>query len=351
MAYSTWVYGLHVRSTVALPGRASQPFDAAPDLALDLAQADGCALPPSASPWIRARAVVHDERLGITVDWWRSGTGADLSIRLALRHEDRRYELVVQPGGARVWGRWTTPGGFAHLEALLMGPILGTALRLQGRCALHASAVVVDGQAILLLGPKGAGKSTTAATLSGLGCPVLTDDIAAFTLPDDGVLVHPGYPRLRLREEAVPLVQAPTDRLAPAWQPSEHWSTKQYLDVSEGGRRFASRPHPLAAIYLLEPFAETSTHAHVQAVPPARALLDVMPHAYAPFPLDAVHTRTAFTALSALVQRAPVFSLARVQGPEGLAEAAQRVLEHARSLPADGLGAPPSTSSPTRASA
>jgi energy-coupling factor transporter ATP-binding protein EcfA2 len=72
----------------------------------------------------------------------------------------------------------------------LHGTVAALLLGQRGRFALHASVVEVDGQAVALTGPRGAGKSTTALRLSQRGHPLVTDDVT----PVDGaapVTVHP----------------------------------------------------------------------------------------------------------------------------------------------------------------
>jgi hypothetical protein len=52
----------------------------------------------------------------------------------------------------------------------------------------HAASVEVGGRGVLFVGPKGAGKSTTALALAGLGHPLLGDETACY-LPASGTLV------------------------------------------------------------------------------------------------------------------------------------------------------------------
>jgi hypothetical protein len=67
-------------------------------------------------------------------------------------------------------------------------PLLLTA---QGHFLAHASAIVVDGVAVLFIGPSRRGKSTVAATAAELGWPVLAEDGVLMALGDDG-RVDPG---------------------------------------------------------------------------------------------------------------------------------------------------------------
>jgi hypothetical protein len=86
-------------------------------------------------------------------------------------------------------------------EETLLGPPLTFALALRGVWCLHASAVLRDGKAILLLGSSGQGKSTLAAYLDGAaegGWRRLADDIVPCTLVDGLPCARPHFPQLKL---------------------------------------------------------------------------------------------------------------------------------------------------------
>jgi hypothetical protein len=79
------------------------------------------------------------------------------------------------------------------------GPLLALWLRDRGLRMMHAAAVVRDGRAVLLIGPTGSGKSTSAALCVEAGLGYLGDDAAALEECGDGAFVaHSLYGGARL---------------------------------------------------------------------------------------------------------------------------------------------------------
>ena len=110
------------------------------------------------------------------------------------------------------WGGWAdyrlTPSGEVSVrsdavaadEAALafVVSVLPLALPLFEREPLHASAVVRDGHAIVMLGASGAGKSTLSAILDERGLGFVADDACAF---DSAGRLWPGPPLLNPRSD------------------------------------------------------------------------------------------------------------------------------------------------------
>jgi hypothetical protein len=92
------------------------------------------------------------------------GLGREGELRL-----DRRARRIEQ----RSPSPWSDEA-FLHPG---LAPAAAVVAHWMGRLALHCAAVVVGGEAWGLLGDREAGKSTTAAWLAALGCPVLADDL------------------------------------------------------------------------------------------------------------------------------------------------------------------------------
>lgn len=85
----------------------------------------------------------------------------------------------------------------------LLGPVLAVLLHQRGLLVLHASSIGVNGSGLGLLGDKGAGKSTTAASMVAAGHTLLTDDIVAIDCVSDGnFYVLAGFPQIKLAADA-----------------------------------------------------------------------------------------------------------------------------------------------------
>ncbi|THE65153.1 hypothetical protein D8Y22_07985 [Salinadaptatus halalkaliphilus] len=89
------------------------------------------------------------------------------------------------------------------VRRLFANEMLGLVLHQRGDLVLHASAVAVDGNAALFLGPKGAGKSTTAVAFHEHGYPVLEDDLVGIRFDGSQPMVVPGVPQVRLLPDAI----------------------------------------------------------------------------------------------------------------------------------------------------
>ncbi len=90
------------------------------------------------------------------------------------------------------------PADAALREELLLGPALLLALAQRGVFGLHASAILGNAGAVLLLGPSGSGKSTLARHALGEGGLRLADDVAPVWLAANGPRLLPRFPQLKL---------------------------------------------------------------------------------------------------------------------------------------------------------
>lgn len=86
---------------------------------------------------------------------------------------------------------------------LISGLGLAFWLGLRGEVVIHGSATAdSDGQAVLLVGPTGAGKSTLSALLCACGRQLIADDAVRLERTHRGWVVHGGVREVRLRSGA-----------------------------------------------------------------------------------------------------------------------------------------------------
>ena len=92
----------------------------------------------------------------------------------------------------------------AVLRLYVLGVAMAMLLHQRGHLVLHASAVSINGGAVLFLGGKGYGKSTMATVLHERGHPLISDDVVAISLSENNKpLVFSGFPQVKLWPEAV----------------------------------------------------------------------------------------------------------------------------------------------------
>jgi HPr kinase/phosphorylase len=143
--------------------------------------------------------------------------------------------LTCKPAGASP-ARW---------QRFLVAQVLPLAAAVNGLEVMHASAVALDGAAVVLLGPAGAGKTTLAMALCELGAGFLADDVVALEPAADRLLAHPGSPRAALKGQG--------DRMVPV----------------AGARA----PAALGAVVLLERTSEGPLRPVVEPLTAGRELL------------------------------------------------------------------------------
>lgn len=210
--------------------------------------------------------------------------------------------FAVERQGREIWADWPENYTLEDACVYLIGPIIGFVLRLRGIMCLHASVIVVDGQAIALMGAPGAGKSTTAAAFARLGFPILSDDVAVLDDHVDRFLARPGYPRVNLWPNSVRALFGADDALPPI---TPTWG-KRFLPLDQNGYRFQAQPLPLSAIYILAEREERLAAPVVEELTGSEAFTTVVANTYVNYLLDADMRVREFELLGRLVARVPI---------------------------------------------
>ena len=211
-----------------------------------------------------------------------------IQTRIPLPAVDRPEPLVFIDSGSDQLFVWSMVGAFripsdtcievdpnpGVPDSLVALPLLGTVfaalLQRRGLTVFHASAVDMAGRAVVLLGHKGAGKSTTAGALVAAGHTLIADDVVALEFRDPGPpLVLPAAPQLRLWDDS-------SSRLTSSGL-TDLGRLHDAIDKSLYALpAAAAAPLPLARLYMLGRAATPAVHP----MPPPDAIATLLNQSY-----------------------------------------------------------------------
>lgn len=203
----------------------------------------------------------------------------------------------------------------------LIGTVFGILLHQREQIVLHASAVRVNGRAVLFCGASGAGKSTLAAALGLRGHAMVTDDVCAIEIGKGEIpIVLPDGRQLKLWQQAVEKLDL-SGRLGPAVRAQ---LKKFYVEPVEA----AAEALPLGAVYALR-----------ESRPPLRdgierpnivdAALIIRRNAYRPRLVEAMRQRSQyFQSAAAIISRAGLFFLNRPMDFAAMPEVIDQLERH-----------------------
>jgi hypothetical protein len=234
--------------------------------------------------------------------------------------------FAVERRGREVWGDWPENYTLEDACTYLLGPVIGFVLRLHEMTCLHASAVVVCGHAVALVGFPGAGKSTTAAAFARGGFSVIADDVVALAEDGENFLVQPGYRRVNLWPDSARVLFGSDEalpRITPTWD-------KRYMALGDNGLGFASKPLPLGAIYVLGEREAALTAAVVEAVAGGAALMGLVANTYVNYLLDRSMRSREFDLLSRVVAGIPIRCVRPPADPKGVFDLCEAIATDAR---------------------
>ncbi|NJM23937.1 MAG: hypothetical protein HC836_24960 [Richelia sp. RM2_1_2] len=243
--YSYTAYGLGIHSELPLPELVPN-YEANTDVNIRLQKLEN-------SP-LKTDSVAHSFQLtpeGMYIFWENIGTflirdGKEIIIDSDIEAEESRLRLFI------------------------LGAAIGVILHQRGFLVLHASAVAVNGNAVVFVGDKGHGKSTMAAALHARGHNLIGDDVIALDMSHSNQpMVVPAFPQIKLWPDAVAsLGMNPEDlpRLVSHLEKREHRINQS----------FAQKAIPLTQIYVLG----RDSSVEIQALQPQEIFTHLIRNSY-----------------------------------------------------------------------
>lgn len=177
----------------------------------------------------------------------------------------------VSPDGREVVSYATEVVSERDAFGLFAEAVMRTVMRRLGVVSFHAAALARDGAAVLIMGGKGAGKSSFAAALACSGWSLLADDLARVLRVDDAWRVSPGHRQTKLNPDVAVALGYDLARLEHRWAPGQpqHDTPNKHV-VSHDDR--GAGAVPIAAIYALGPRAAGLQAAVITPVPAVERL-------------------------------------------------------------------------------
>ncbi|HNV23184.1 MAG TPA: hypothetical protein PKM22_16130 [Candidatus Hydrogenedentes bacterium] len=274
-------YGVALDSEVDLPELRTRPYveGSEPDLSIRL-----CAVPPL--PNEDGHAFIHSEMDG--------------ELRFFSRAEGR----FVYRAGREILLDPVPEMAPSALRLYILGAGLNIALFQRGLWVFHASVVCIEGKAVAFLGHPHAGKTTMAATLHRRGHTLLSDDVLAIRMTEDGPLALPGFPRFKLWPDSAEALGVEAETLPRIKEDMD----KRSCAVA---RRFREEPAPLVRMYTLG----EGPAPEIALLNPRQAHLELIPYwdlsKFGAAFLQGRRLGTCFLQCGELARRVPVSMLTR----------------------------------------
>jgi hypothetical protein len=320
--YAYRVYGLTLRANLPIPPLLGAPPELAPDAEIVFA---GDA-PSSISPAVQTLIYPHETHQG--GQGYRVNRLPDGGLRLFTRFGGEYFDFVIDAAGSSLRVAWSKETPLDDVIHFLLGIGLGGLLRARSITCLHGSALAVDRNAVLLLGPRGTGKSSTTTALLQEGCRILSDHMAPVKEVDGRFFVEHGYPRIRLLEDFVESMYGSSDHLPNIW-PSRGKNSlnKHYFDL---GSEFTTETLPIGVIYVLRNRSKEIAEPKITEFNGVEGVINLAANAYVGYMLDAAGRREEIARLERIVKSVPVRSVERPDGLETLPATVTAVLNDAR---------------------
>jgi len=155
------------------------------------------------------------------------------------------------------------------LRLFILGYALAILLHQRGMLVLHANAVNMFDGAVVFLGTRGKGKSTTSLTLHKNGYKLLSDDVLSINVTNDFPIAYPSFPRIKLWPEVIRNLNENPELMPKISSNTEKRSYYVFKD-------FSNNPLPLKAIYIIE----RDNITKIENLSPQKGLIELIKSSY-----------------------------------------------------------------------
>jgi len=211
------------------------------------------------------------------------------------------------------------------LRHVLFGEVLALLLHQCGLLVLHATGLAIEGKATILLGMRGAGKSTLALALCRLGATVISDDITVIQVNNGGALsVLPGISQLGLWPDAVRACGYDPERLPNVFDGTD----KRVMRTTDTSKNAPFTPKRIYKI-------EESMAVDMERLTPQEAFRVLVGNTYWFGLVHALDPETHFAHCASVAAQTDVFRLRRPGTLDLVNEVAQHIIKDTLKKPSN----------------
>jgi hypothetical protein len=324
-AFRYRAFGLNLTSNLPLPGLGESTARGLPEVDLCLGTQ------PTGFDQALFREVWYESEYQVSpgVPFLVIYTSREGDIGHWLRYQDGTSVFLGKQAN-RIWVTWPASSCLEDAATYLLGPVMAIVAQLRGSTCLHGCAVVIDGAIVGLLGPQGAGKSTSAAAFARAGYPVAADDLILLMEVQNHFVVEPSHPVVRLWPSSVRLLFGHEDalpKITPTWN-------KRWLNLNEDDYLFQEDPLPLGALYILGARSAADSAPSIASLSGTEALMTLLSNSWAHYVNRPTFLAAQFRVLSRLAQCTPIRHLIAHQDIRRLPDMCRIVAEDIRAIQA-----------------
>jgi hypothetical protein len=228
----------------------------------------------------------------------------------------------VSADGIRVQAYPLAGADEGTVQHLYLNQVLPLMLSKQGRQVFHGSAVALEPGAVVFVGESGRGKSTLAASFAMHGIGFLTDDGLVLRPSDNGYLVEPSHPSIRLWDDSGEALVEIGANITP---PVTYTSKTRFLAGDH--LRFCNRPRPLHRIYFLGD--DSSENISFARMRPAEAMIELLKHSFLLDPEGQTRLTSHFEQIARLAQLPISYRLDFPRRYEAIDQVRAAIMSHA----------------------